>query len=291
MVVGKTTIKNGAGIIMNPFIQSLKKLPQPAILIGFALLTLLPFWAMLVLAFSPFDLSQPLSLLPPHWTAENFQLVHQTIPLAVYAGNSFAIAILTTVGSVYVSATAGYALARLPFRYKALWQGLVWLTLMIPPQVNIVPLFILMKQAHLLNTHWAIILPACISGLMVVLYQQWFASQPVALEESAQLEGATVWQTFWHICFPLSQGLTITLGLLAFINAWNGFLWPLIVLQEDKLKTLPLALAMLKESFRDATNWPLLMAAACLSVLPIIVLYAVGQKLLINGLSQGGIKE
>jgi multiple sugar transport system permease protein len=162
---------------------------------------------------------------------------------------------------------------------------------MIPPQVNIVPLFILMKKAHLLNTHWAIILPACISGVMVVLYQQWFASQPVALEESAQLEGASAWQTFWHVCFPLSQGLTVTLGLLAFINAWNGFLWPLIVLQEDVLKTLPLALAMLKESFRDATNWPLLMAAACLSVLPILVLYALGQKMLIQGFSQGGIKE
>jgi multiple sugar transport system permease protein len=275
----------------NQFTHLFKKTPQWAILISFALLTLLPFWAMVVLAFSPFDLSKPLSLLPPRWTGENFQFVHQTIPLAVYACNSFTIAILSTLGSIYVSATAGYALARLPFKFKPLWQGLVWLTLMIPPQVNIVPLFILMKQTHLLNTHWAIILPACVSGVMVVLYQQWFASQPVALEESAKLEGATVWQTFWHICFPLSQGLTVTLGLLAFINAWNGFLWPLIVLQDDKLKTLPLALALLKESFRDATNWPVLMAAACLSILPIIVLYALGQKLLIGGLSQGGIKE
>ncbi len=272
-------------------VNFIKKKSALLLLISFALLTLLPFWAMVVLAFSPFDLSQPLSLLPTRWSVENFQQVHQTIPLLVYACNSFVIAILATVGSLYVSSTAGYALARLPFKHKAVWQGLVWLTLMIPPQVNIVPLFILMKQAHLLNTHWAIILPACISGVMVVLYQQWFASQPVALEESAQLEGASVWQTFWHVCFPLSQGLTITLGLGSFINAWNGFLWPLIVLQEDKLKTLPLALALLKESFRDATNWPLLMAAACVSVLPIIVLYMVGQKLLISGLSQGGIKE
>ena len=146
----------------NPFIRSIKKLPQPAILVGFTLLTLLPFWAMVVLAFSPFDLSTPLSLLPPRWTTDNFQLVYHTIPLGLYVGNSLAIALLSTVGSVYVSATAGYALARLPFQGKALWQGLVWLTLMIPPQVNMVPLFILMKQAQLLNTHWAIILPACI---------------------------------------------------------------------------------------------------------------------------------
>ena len=275
----------------NQLIRSIKKLPQPAILVGFALLTLLPFWAMVVLAFSPFDLSTPLSLLPPRWTTDNFQLVYHTLPLGLYVGNSFAIALLSTVGSIYVSATAGYALARLTFQGKALWQGLVWLTLMIPPQVNMVPLFILMKQVQLLNTHWAIILPACISGVMVVLYQQWFANQPIALEESDRLEGASVWQTFWHICWPLSQGLTVTLALLAFITAWNGFLWPLIVLQEDTLKTLPLALALLKESFRDTTNWPLLMAAACLSVLPIIALYLLGQKLLINGLSQGGMKE
>jgi ABC-type glycerol-3-phosphate transport system permease component len=267
------------------------QIPPQIILLGFAVLTLLPFWTMLVLAFSPFDLSHPLQLFPTQWTTENFAFILKTLPLLTYIANSFAIAILTTVGAIYINATAGYALARLPFKHKPMWEGLVWLTLMIPPQVNIVPLFILMKQWHLLNTHWAIILPSCISGVTVVLYQQWFAQQSVGLEESAQLEGASTWQCFWHISFPLARSLTLTLGLLSFIGAWNGFLWPLIVLQDDTLKTLPLALALLKEGFRDATNWPVLMAAACLSVLPIIVLYVVGQKLLIQGIAQGGVKE
>jgi ABC-type glycerol-3-phosphate transport system permease component len=273
------------------FSTTVQQVLPSSILISGVLLTLLPFWTMLVLAFSPFDLSHPLQLVPTSWTHKNFQFILNVLPILTYVGNSFAIAILSTAGAIYINATAGYALARLPFKHKPLWEGLVWLTLMIPPQVNIVPLFILMKQWHLLNTHWGIILPSCVSGVMVVLYQQWFAQQSVGLEESAQLEGASTWQCFWQISFPLARSLTVSVGLLSFIGAWNGFLWPLIVLQDDTLKTLPLALALLKEGFRDATNWPVLMAAGCLSVLPIILLYILGQKLLINGIAQGGIKE
>jgi multiple sugar transport system permease protein len=270
----------------------LKSLPRYGLLVLGSGLTLLPFWVMVAIALSPYDLTQPLSLLPKTPTLTQLQQVVSTLPLGLFAINTLLVSLLVALGGLTLNALAGYALARHRFKASPLIQSLLWLSLIIPPQINIIPLFLVVKTLNGLNSHWALVLPALASSVAVLLYQRWFEDpQTYPLEEAATLEGASPWQCFWQVAFPLTLPLSISLGVLGFINTWNSFLWPLLVVQDDTLKTLPLALVTLKESFRDATNWPLLMAGACLSVLPVVVVFLVTQKHLVAGVSTGGLKE
>jgi multiple sugar transport system permease protein len=173
---------------------------------------------------------------------------------------------------------AGYALVHLPCVGRQ-WLTLgVFLTILVPPQVNSIPLFILFKQVGLLNSYAALILPAVVSGFGVMLFRQWFLSFPIALKEAAELEGASIWQTFWHVALPNAKSPMISLAVLGFISLWGSFLWPLLAVQDERLMTLPLYLAQIKQQYRDVLDWPILMASATLAILPVLVFFVILQK-------------
>jgi multiple sugar transport system permease protein len=208
-----------------------------------------------------------------------------------YFWNSVFVAVVTTVGQVLLSAMAAYAFARFQFPGKNVVFFLFLITLMVPPQVNIVPLFFMMKAFGWVNTYWALIVPGLFGAFGVFLMRQWFQGLPRELEDAARIDGCNPWQIFWQVALPLSGPALAALAIFAFIGSWNSFMWPLIVTYSDGLRTLPVGMAELKGSFRDTTDWPLLMAATTLSVLPVIGVFLVGQRYFIKGMLMGSVKE
>ncbi|MBY0450587.1 MAG: carbohydrate ABC transporter permease [Cyanobacteria bacterium] len=258
--------------------QSLRTFWSQVILLLGSVLMLYPFVVMIVISF-------------PHGSTEAYSRLFQTLPMGWYTWNSFLVAVLSTIGTLILSAMAGYGFARLHFKGKSWLFFLFLITLMVPPQVNMVPLFFLMKQFHWLNTMNALVIPGIFSAFGVFLMRQWFQGFPKELEEAAYLDGCSVWQTFWWIAFPLAAPAVATLGIFAFINAWNSFMWPLVVTHSDSVRTLPVGLATLKASFRDIVDWPVVMAGATVSILPVVLVFLIGQKAFIKGIMSGASKE
>lgn len=258
-----------------------------------AVLMLLPFWVMLSTSLLTPDqvFHTPPVLFPWPWRWENYAHLFQQIPMSRYFGNSVLIAVLTTIGQVLFSAMAAYAFSRMQFPHKNLVFFVFLITLMVPPQVNIVPLFFLMKQFHWIDTYWALIVPGLFGAVGVFMLRQWFNGLPKELEEAARLDGCNPWQIFWKIALPLSGPALAALAIFVFINSWNSFMWPLIITNSDTMRTLPVGIAALKGSFRDTTDWAMLMAASAVSILPVVLVFLFGQRYLMRGILMGSVKE
>ena len=155
----------------------------------------------------------------------NFKHVFTQIPITRYFLNSLIVATLTTVGQVIISALAGYAFAKLKFKYKNALFLLILITMMVPPQVNIIPLFFLMRELHLVNTYSALILPGLFGGFGVFFMRQYFLSLPKDIIDASVIDGCNAFQTFFKIIFPLSLPAIITLSVFTFITTWNSFIW------------------------------------------------------------------
>lgn len=258
-----------------------------------ALLMALPFWVMVVTSLvRPDEVFQ----MPPrfwpealHW--DNYERLFGLAPMGVYFWNSVLVATVTTVGHVLFSAMAGYAFSRLHFPHKNKIFFLFLITMMVPPQVNIVPLFFLMKSFHWLDSYWALIVPGLFGAFGVFMLRQWFNGLPRELEDAARMDGCNQWQIFWRVALPLATPALAALAIFVFINTWNSFMWPLIVTNSEGMRTLPVGIATLKGSFRDTTDWTVLMAAATLSILPVVMIFLLGQKQFMKGILAGGLKE
>jgi len=249
-----------------------------------------PFIVMVFLSFVPnSDIFS--NGLPTHFSLVNYKNVFNSIPVLTYFINSLIIAVSATVGQVIISSLAGYAFARFNFFGKNILFFIILLTMMIPPQVNIIPLFFLMRELHLVNTYSALILPALFGGFGVFMMRQFFLGLPKELEESALLDGCNLFQTFFKICLPLALPAIITLSIFTFVANWNSFLWPLIITNDESMRTLPVGFAIFKGSFREITLWGELLACAVICIIPVVLVFLLGRKYFINDLIKGAIKE
>jgi len=183
---------------------------------------------------------------------------------------------------------AAYAFARLWFRGQNLVFLLYLGTLMVPFQVIVVPLFVEMRYANLVNTYPGLILPAIASAFGTFLLRQAFMTLPKDFDEAAFIDGASHWTVFTRIILPLSGPALATFAVFAFMASWNSFLWPLVIVNSPDLMTLPVGLASLQGRF--TTAWNLVMAGATVSVIPILIVYAFAQKYVVQGFAQSGIK-
>ncbi|OGI02606.1 MAG: sugar ABC transporter permease [Candidatus Melainabacteria bacterium GWF2_32_7] len=235
--------------------------------------------------------SYPPALMPNPFIISNYYNVTKVIPVAQYFFNSAFVAILTTVGQVVIASMAAYAFARLKFKGRDALFLILLATMMIPPQVNIVPLFFVMRELHWINTYQALIVPGLFGGFGIFLLRQWFKGLPADLEDAAKIDGCNPLQTYWKIAMPLALPAIATLGIFTFITTWNSFMWPLIVTNSDTMRTLPVGLAVFKGSFRETTEWGQLMACALIAVIPVIGVFLLGQKYFIKGIMMGGVKE
>lgn len=263
------------------------------ILIIGAISMLLPFIYMFSLSFMTDKqiFTNNFNLIPNPCTLENYTYVINNVDIFRYFFNSMFVAIATTIGQVIISALAGYAFARFEFKHKEILFILILVSMMIPPQVNIVPLFFIMKQFHWIDTYWALIVPGLFGGFGVFMMRQWFKSMPEDMESSAKIDGCNTFQVFYKIALPLALPALMTLAIFTFITTWNSFMWPLIVTNSDSMRTLPLALANFKGSFREITDWGALCAFSVICCLPVIGVFLLGRKYFINDILNGGIKE
>jgi multiple sugar transport system permease protein len=214
------------------------------------------------------------------WARGNFLLAF---------ANSTLVALAVTAFQVITSALAGYALARLKFRGRQALLLIVLATLVIPFQLLVIPIFLILKWGHLLNTYWAMILPTAAGGFGIFLLRQYFMTIPVELEEAAMLDGANRWQVLWQVMLPLARSALVTLFLFTFIGEWNDLFKPLVFTTKPELKTVQLVLAEFQEQF--TSSWQLLMAGVVIATIPVVLLFLLGQRQFIRGIATTGIKN
>ncbi|BAQ62356.1 N-acetyl-D-glucosamine ABC transport system [Geminocystis sp. NIES-3708] len=225
----------------------------------------------------------------PHFTLKYYQEAWQKGRFLLAFANSSIVAIAVTFLQIITSVLAGYALARLEFQGKNFVLLLILATLVIPFQILVIPIFLILKSGHLINTYWALILPTAASGFGIFLMRQYFVTIPLELEQAAALDGANRLQIIWHILFPLAKPAVITLFLFTFIGEWNDLFKPLVFTNNPNLITVQLSLASFQEQF--TSNWSLLMAGVVIATIPVIFLFIIGQKQFIQGVGTTGMKN
>jgi multiple sugar transport system permease protein len=230
----------------------------------------------------------PPPFLPVEPTLANYRELFANHAAGRYMLNSALVATIATVISLVLNTMAGYAFAKLRFAgrdrlFKALLGALV-----IPGQVTMIPLFALVKSMGLVSTYGGVIVPSLASIFGIFLVRQYALSLPDELLEAARIDGASEARIFFSIVMPLLRPILVTLAILTFLATWNDFMWPLIVLTEQKLHTLPVALAGLsREHVQDNE---LMMAGAVITVLPVLALFLAMQRYYIAGILAGGVK-
>jgi multiple sugar transport system permease protein len=223
------------------------------------------------------------------WSLAAYREAWQRGHLLRAFANSTLVAIAVTVCQIITSSLAGYALARFRFRGRQAILLLVLATLVIPFQILVVPIFLVLKSGHLINSYGALILPTAANGFGIFLMRQFFQSVPIELEEAAAIDGANRVQILWRVMLPLARPALVTLFLFTFIGEWNDLFKPLVFTTRPELQTVQLALAEFQEQFTN--NWTLMMAAVVITSIPVIVLFLVAQKQFIRGIAATGVKN
>lgn len=203
-------------------------------------------------------------------------------------GNSAIIAIVQTLATLALGAAAGYGLVRIPYRHRNLVFGAFLVTLMVPSAVTFVPTFVVTAKLGWVNTLAGIIVPGVFSVFTVFIYRQFFIDFPAELEEAGRIDGLGYWGTFVRIVLPNSVGVTIALGSISFINSWNAFLWPLVVGQDQSTWTVQVTVSSFLNAYH--INLPALFAGSLLSVLPLVLLFFVFQRYIVQGVKLSGVK-
>lgn len=258
------------------------------VIIG-ALAMLFPFAWTVITSITP---GAGLTLRPQLWpddpSLEAYATLFAERPFARVVLNSLGLAVATTVIQLVTSATAAYAFSRLPFRGRGVVFAIYLATMMVPLQVLIVPLFAELRAFGLLNTYLGALLPSFASAFGIFLLRQAINQVPRELDEAATLDGAGHGRIFVSIILPNIRPALATLTIFAFMGSWNSFLWPLVVLRDPELQTLPIALAGLQGQY--TTAWDVVMAGSVVSVLPMLALYLIAQKHIIQGVASAGLK-
>ena len=235
-----------------------------------------------------FVLSMPPQWIPNPATLDSYRRIFELYPIGRMLFNSLLVAGLTTLGQLITCSMAAYAFARLKFRGHNLIFLLYLASMMVPFQVTITPLFILLRIFDWINTYQGLILPGVFSAFGTFLLRQAFLTIPMEYEEAAYMDGASPLTIFLKIILPLSKPALATLSVFAFMGSWNAFLWPLFIVREETLMTLPVGLATLQG--RWLTEWNLVMAGTVITVLPMLLLYLAAQKYLVQGYVMSGLK-
>lgn len=257
-----------------------------------AVVMLVPFLWMLSTSLKPEGavLTLPPQIWPKEPTLEAYRRVGEVFPLFQALFNSMLIAVLTTLGQLLLCSMSGYAFARFRFWGRDTLFYLYLATLMVPFAVTATPLFIVVKSLGWLNTYWGLFVPALFSAFGTFLMRQFFESIPKELEEAATIDGASTLLTFTRVVLPLTGSAMATLGIFAFMASWNAFLWPLLVVNDPKLMTLPLALATLQGQHAGQTEWNLVMAGTVITVTPMIVVFLLAQRWVVESMTSSGLK-
>lgn len=269
--------------------KRLSRIALYVVLIVGALIMVFPFVWTVVTSITPgATLTSTPQLIPDEPSLSPYVELFSRVPFARVIGNSLLIAVVSTLLQLVTSAMAAYVFARMAFPGRGALFVLYLATMMIPFQVLIVPLFAEMKALGLINTYLGAILPTIATAFGVFLLRQAIASVPYDLDQAATLDGAGHFRIFFQIVLPLIRPALATLAVFAFLNTWNSFLWPLIILRDPLMQTLPVALTSLQGQY--STQWDVLMAGSVISIIPMFALYLFAQKYIVQGVAGAGLK-
>lgn len=235
-------------------------------------------------------LTMPPQLVPNPATLEAYIEVANTFPILRVLLNSLLVAGLTTLGQLVVCSMSGYAFARFRFTGRETLFLAYLATLMVPFAVTMTPLFIIVKQFGWTNSYLGLVIPGVFSAFGTFLMRQFFLSLPIELEEAATLDGASTFGVFSRVMLPLCGPAVATLGILSFMASWNNFLWPLVIVSDRNLMTLPLALATLQGVYPGQTQWNLIMAGSVITVVPMVLVFLLAQRWVVEGMATSGLK-
>ncbi|MFC9058776.1 carbohydrate ABC transporter permease [Streptomyces sp. NPDC057074] len=266
----------------------------PRVLAGTALVVLavvwlVPFlWAIATSVQSEKDVATTgLSPFKGAFTLDAYQEILERGNVSVWAFNSFLIAGLVTLLTVVVSTLAAYGFSRGTFRGRRALLAVTVAAIMIPPQLLVVPLFDQMLLFNMVDTYAAVILPQVVAPMMVFILKRFFDGIPKELEEAARIDGASEFRVFRSIVLPLSRPIVAAVAIFVFIGAWNNFMWPFIVTNDPDLMTLPVGLATVKDAY--GIQYAQSMASALLAALPLIVVFLLFQRRIVNSVATTGL--
>ncbi|MBH0165063.1 carbohydrate ABC transporter permease [Fictibacillus sp. 7GRE50] len=253
------------------------------------LLVAIPFIWMILSAFKPE--SEVLQLTPTLWpetfTTENFIYLFENMNFGVYLRNTIVVVLCSFVG-LFFNAMAGYAFAKYKFKGREKLFYLVLATMMIPGQVTMIPVYLILNQMGLTNTMAGVVLPGLVGAFSIFLFRQFMSTIPDELLEAARLDGASEFRVFMQLVLPISKPIMAVQGILTFIAGWNSFLWPLIIANDESLYTLSVGLSLLKGQYGG--NFALQMAGSTFMVVPIVIIFIIFQKHIIEGYTISGMK-
>jgi multiple sugar transport system permease protein len=258
------------------------------VLIAFALLWLVPIAWTIDTALKP-----NAETTNPTWAIDNPTLASFRTLLAQgdiwnWYASSFITSTVTAAGAVLTGSMAAFALSRMRFRFRWLVFWFILVGIMIPQQVLIVPQFKEIAGLHLLNTYWAVILPQIPAAIAVFIFKQFFDGIPRDLDEAARVDGAGFFRTYWRVIMPLSRPVVSAVAIFTFVWSWNNLLWPLVVLTNPKLMTIPVGLATVQGSY--GIRYADTMASAILGALPLVILFLFFQRRIVEGIAGTGLK-
>ncbi len=261
------------------------------ILLAGVALTLFPLAWMLSVSLMPSN--EAARFPPPLWpeavTLEHYRTLFRHLDLGLCLRNSLLVASLSTILSVVLNSLAGYAFAKFSFAGRDRLFRWMLAAMVIPGQVAMLPLYLLLKHLGLVNTFAGVIVPGMASIFGIFLIRQFVRSIPDSLLDAARIDGASELRIYWSLVLPLCRPILVTLAVFTFLGSWSDFLWPLIVLTDSERYTLPVALANLMGEHVQDTE--LMMAAAVLTLLPVLLLFLALQRYYMEGLTLGGVKE
>jgi len=256
-----------------------------------ALITLAPFLWMILTSFKSLGeiLKSPPTLFPTTFHFDNYTRAFDAAPFGRYYLNSIFVSTCVTIGQLVTCSMAAFAFARLKFKGRDVLFFLFLATMMVPGQVTMIPSFMILYWLGWINSYYALIIPGLASAFGTFLLRQFFLTIPRELEEAAYIDGCSRIGVLWRVIVPLAKPALAALAVFTFMGVFNDFLWPLIVINSDSLRTVPLGLAVFRD--RYTSEWDKLMAASVAATVPILLVFFFAQKYFIKGITFSGLKD
>jgi len=258
--------------------------------IALAVMVVIPFYWMIITSLKSKGalMALPIQWIPRHPTLQSYRKVFSLFPFGKAILNSLFVSITFTVITVLSSSMAAFAIAKIRFKGAGVFFRMYLMSMMIPTQITLIPLFIIMSRLNLTNTYTSVISPSIFSAFSIFLLVQNLRSLPDDFMEAARIDGASLWTTFFRVIMPMEKPVLATLVITTFMGAWNDYLWPLVMLSDKNKMTLTLALNTLNGQY--GTEYNVLMAGCLISMIPIIVVYIIAQTQMKQGITAGGVK-
>lgn len=261
-----------------------------AALIAGSAIMLIPFLWMILTSFKTYKetITLPIIWLPSHWKLDNYVTVLEKLDFLRYYRNTILVTFTTVTVMTFLASLAAFTFARMDFPGKNLLFGLLLVVYMVPPQMTMLPKYIMISRIGWVDTLKGIVIPNLFSVYTCFMLRQFFSSLPRDLDDAAKLDGCSFFQIYWRIDLPLCKNGLIAITVLNVLWSWNDLLWPLLATSTDKMRVLSVAIATMQSS--QGTEYQLLMAAGVLAVLPMFVMYAVCQNYFMEGVAYSGTK-